>query len=179
MWRQIKVFFTSAPGTGARRRAGLMLVPLALLTLTLPGCARADTQFDDVLAFEDAPPGVVFEIATGGDDALEAILPPVQTMISRLRMRFADMPIAVVTHGREQFALQTTQQQREPKVHSITRALRDEGVTVHVCGTFAGWRGLGAEDFPDYVDVSAAGPAQVNDYRALDFVVIKITGPPR
>ena len=43
---------------------------------------------------------------------------------------------------------------------------------VHVCGTHAGWFDVLPEDFPDYVDVAAAGPAQVNDYRALDYVLI-------
>ena len=48
----------------------------------------------------------------------------------------------------------------------------DRDVDIHVCGTHAGWFDVLPEDFPDYVDVSATGPAQVNDYRALDYVLI-------
>jgi hypothetical protein len=29
-----------------------------------------------------------------------------------------------------------------------------------------------AEDFPDYVDVAPSGPAQINQYRELGYVVI-------
>lgn len=39
-------------------------------------------------------------------------------------------------------------------------------------GAHASWRGNVPEDFPDYVDVAAAAPAKVNDYRALGYVVI-------
>ena len=53
--------------------------------------------------------------------------------------------MAIVTHGSEQFALERSQQPGEQRVHSITRSLREEGVTLHVCGTYAGWQGLSAE----------------------------------
>jgi hypothetical protein len=43
---------------------------------------------------------------------------------------------------------------------------------VHVCGTHAGWYGVTPEDFPDYVDVTTAGPAQINDYEAMGYELI-------
>jgi hypothetical protein len=46
---------------------------------------------------------------------------------------------------------------------------------VHVCETHAGWYGVTAEDFPDYVDVAPTGPGQINLYQELgyDLIVIK------
>ena len=59
------------------------------------------------------------------------------------------------------------------RAHSLARELVDSnGIEVHVCGTHAEWEGKTPEDFPDYVNVSAAGPAQINDYVALGYEVI-------
>jgi hypothetical protein len=47
-------------------------------------------------------------------------------------------------------------------------------VPVHVCGTYAGWRGLTEEDFPEHINVSASGPAQINDYKSVGYLPIVI-----
>ena len=59
-------------------------------------------------------------------------------------------------------------------IHDEARRLRDDDIDLHVCGAHAGWYGHVSEDFPSYVDVSPSGPAQINDYRALDYVVITL-----
>jgi len=33
---------------------------------------------------------------------------------------------------------------------------------------------VSAEEFPGFVDVAAAGPAQINDYRALGYILITL-----
>jgi intracellular sulfur oxidation DsrE/DsrF family protein len=53
--------------------------------------------------------------------------------------------------------------------------VREQHIPVHVCETYAGWRGVGAEAFPDYVNVAPAGPAQVNNYLSLGYVLVKIS----
>lgn len=145
--------------------------------LVLTGIASASepVTIEAILSQQAEPDGVVIEIVTGNDDGLDWALPRAQEYAKRLHARFPDMPVAVVTHGREQFALTRDKQKAKPKVHSLTQALAKEGVKLHVCGTYAGWKGLADEDFPDYVDVAAAGPAQINDYKALGFmhVIIK------
>lgn len=50
----------------------------------------------------------------------------------------------------------------------------NDNVPLHVCGTHASWRNVGEDEFPDYVDVAAAGPATINDYIALGYTLIKI-----
>jgi len=140
-----------------------------------PVLAQAnDKAVQDVLNMKEEPDGVVFEIATGRDGGLKWALPQVQDYIKQLRKRFPNMHVAVVTHGREQFALQKNKKKKNAKVHSLTEQLVADGVALHVCGTHAEWRGVTEEDFPEYVDVSATGPAQINDYRSLGYILIEV-----
>ncbi len=159
-----------------RRTTALLGACLFLMSCMIP--AWADSAIDPVLQAKQAPPGVVFEIATGKSDSLNWALPLVKQYIGQIRQRFPDIHIAVVTHGREMFALQnqTTDKSTAP-VKSLTQQLVNDGVSLHVCGTYAARKGLSEEDFPEYVNVAAAGPAQINDYIAIGYMRIKITRP--
>lgn len=158
-------------------RANLLLAAcFCLVTGTLP--AQAASPIDPVLQAEQAPPGVVFEIVTGKTDSLTWALPLVRQYIGQIRRRFPDIHIAVVTHGREMFALQKHSPDTSASpVQSLTQQLVNDGVTLHVCGTYAARKGLGEEDFPEYVNVAAAGPAQINDYIAVGYLHIRIKKP--
>ena len=128
-----------------------------------------------LLAADEAPAGVVFEIVSGDADTLGKLLPGVHDDIERLRARFPGLPIAVVSHGEELFALTTENRANEPELHAIAEEMvTGKDVDLHVCGTYAGWFGVDPGAFPDYVDVAATGPAQINDYRALDYVLITL-----
>ena len=130
-------------------------------------------EVDDIIAGETAPPGVVFEIVSDDSDLLVELLPDVREKIKQLRKRFPGLDIAIVTHGEEQFALTRGNRESEPKVHDLAENLvEDQQVSLHVCGTYAQWHGVEPEEFPGFVDVAAAGPAQINDYRALGYIVI-------
>lgn len=144
-----------------------------LLLIPLASCANG-TTLDKVLTAKERPEGVVIEIVTGDTHGLDWALPQAQSYIRQLRQRFPDIHITIVTHGREQFALQKKQQGKQTKIHSLTKSLQKEDIQLHVCGTYAGWEGLSADDFPEYVDVAPTGPAQVNDYRALGYKLIMI-----
>ena len=154
----------------------LLSTLFSLITITA-FAGNVSSQIDDILKMEQEPEGVVFEIVTGKDDGLEWALPMTKNYIDKLKQRFPNMPVAIVTHGREQFALQKTKDGDKPKVHGLTQQLVKEGVSLHVCGTYAGWKGLSEEDFPEYVNVSAAGPAQINDYIAVGYLKVKIKQP--
>jgi len=135
----------------------------------------ANEQIKKILLLEEAPSGIIFEIVTGESNSLEWALPETQDYIKELRTRFPKLDIAIVTHGNEQFALQKTKQEKYKKIHSLTQQLtQKDNVPLHVCGTYAGWKGVSEEAFPDYVDVAAAGPATINDYIALGYTLIKI-----
>ncbi len=129
----------------------------------------------EILALSNPPHGVVIEIVTGDDAGLSWALPKSQKIIQKLRGRFIDLPIAIVTHGREQFALTKKRQSSSLTAHdTVNTLIKESKVEVHVCGTYAGWRGLNVEDFPQYVNVSASGPAQINDYKSLGYLLLII-----
>ena len=93
-------------------------------------------------------------------------------MITRIRNRFPDTEFAVVSHGREEFALQSQYQGEYAEVHEAVQALVASEVPVHVCETHAGWYGVTAEDFPDYVNVAPTGPGQVRLYQELGYELV-------
>ena len=132
-------------------------------------------QIEEILKLKNAPAGIVFEIVTGEANSLEWALPETKNYIKELRARFPKLEVAIVTHGNEQFALKTNNDKKYKKIHSLTQQLvQKENIPLHVCGTYAGWKGVSEEEFPDYVDVAAAGPATINDYISLGYILIKI-----
>jgi intracellular sulfur oxidation DsrE/DsrF family protein len=144
-----------------------------LMILCLAGPAWSDTDpVAHLLARDMAPEGVVFEIVSADGDYLETTLPLAQDAARRLRDRFPGLDVVVVTHGREQFALLSSAADESPQVHAKVRSLLDEDVRVHVCGTHASWYGHTPRDFPDYIDVAEAAPAQINDYRTLGYELV-------
>ena len=127
-----------------------------------------------VLALDEEPFGVVFEIVEGDEEALRELIPRVREAIELIRAKFPATEFAVVSHGREEFALQTKYQEEHAEIHAGVVSLVDSGVPVHVCETHASWDGVTAEDFPDYVDVAPTGPAQIRLYRELDYELVRI-----
>ncbi len=112
----------------------------------------------------------------GSENALATLLPRLNDTIERLRARYPDIDVAIVSHGGEQFALQRKYREEYATIHAGVQSLVDGSVPVHVCGAHAGWYGVTPEDFPDYVDVSPSGPAQIHQYEALGFTKIIISG---
>jgi intracellular sulfur oxidation DsrE/DsrF family protein len=140
--------------------------------------ASAATDLDQLLNREQAPAGVVLEIMEADFQALDWAIPQANSAIAQLRARFPGVPLAVVSHGNEQFALMTRAQTRQPTLHDAVRSLvKNDGVPVHVCGTYAARYNAAPEDFPDYINVAAAGPAQIRDYQALGYELIRIVKP--
>jgi len=160
--------------TAPNHRIAVRLSLIAALLLT--GAAHAATRtLDALLAGKTAPPGVVFEIVDRDPQALVYALPWVKHAAQQLKARFPKLPIALVTHGQEMFALQNAKRADNAAMHQLAQSLsRDDGIQVHVCETYANRRGLAAEDFPAYVDVAPEGPAQIRNYEALDYVRVVV-----
>ena len=152
-----------------------MRLRLILLCLLLhSGLLYANQQIQSLLNQAEAPDGVVFEVVEDDDDALDWALPEIIKLSQQLRQRFPGLDIAVVTHGREEFSLQTINQENDVTIHQQVKTLQSDNIPVHVCETHAGWYGVDAEDFPDYVDVVPAGPVQIDHYRELGYEVIRV-----
>jgi len=147
---------------------------IAMLLLGLPMFVHGD-EIQDILKSNERPVGIVFEIVSDNADELREAIPEVKTHINALRKRFPGLDVAVVSHGQEQFALTKDNNKKYNKVHREIKSLvKDAGVPVHVCETYASWYNIEAGAFPDYVDVSPTGPAQINDYLALDYTLVTI-----
>ncbi len=140
--------------------------------IALAGSVFASTV-DEVLSYKENPVGVVFEIISGDVDALRELVPQLRKDIDRLHKKYPDLPIAIVSHGMEEFLLTSDNRKNAPEVHEFIEQLTsNEKIEVHVCGTHASWYGISEEDFPDYVDVTHTGPAQINDYEELGYDLI-------
>lgn len=152
---------------------------LSIISLFFSANTQASNQqeIQQLLAQNDAPFGVVFEIVEGSDEALQWAIPAVNKYVKQLRERFPDIGLAVVSHGSEQFGLMTSKQKDNAKVHKTVQSLVASDVPVHVCGTHASWRGKEAKDFPDYVDVSPAGPTEIRNYEDMGYVLVELSKP--
>ena len=156
------------------RRAAVSRLIAAFILLCLAAPALANTDVDAILEYRDAPAGVVFEIVEDDETILEELIPQVIEAIERIRARFPQTEFAVVSHGIEEFALQKQYREDYPELHAQVQALVADDVPVHICETHAGWYGITADDFPDYVDVAPTGPGQLNLYLDLDYVLVVI-----
>lgn len=148
----------------------------ALLPWTMSAIAAesSDAAVKRLTAQTKPPPGVVFEIVSANEADLDRAIPLVSRHARALRKRFPKLPIAVVTHGREMFALQTDRRAERQAAHSGVEALTKDDIPVHVCETYAGMRGISAEAFPSYVDVAPSGPSQIKSYLELGYVLIRV-----
>jgi len=147
------------------------------LTFIITGLLFYGTSYsnnvDSILNSEQAPTGVVFEIVSGKPGILNKLLPSIKLDIDRLRNRYPKLPIAIVSHGREQFDLTSKNSSKYAVAHNMAKSLvKTNEVNLHICETHAGWYDINAEDFPDYVDVAPAGPVQINDYEELGYELI-------
>lgn len=150
-----------------------------LLALPITASAMDDQEeLNYILKMETPPLGVVFEVVEGDADALEWAIPQVVKFSKQLRDKFPDIAIAVVTHGKEQFGLVKTAAKENKEVHKVVKSLvQNQDIPVHVCGTHASWYGKGEEDFPDYVDVTPAGPTQIANYEDMGYEKIVMDEP--
>lgn len=157
-----------------------MRIILAFFTalVTVTTAALASSGVDKILQAEAAPVGVVFEVVEGDQFALSWALPRIEEQSQRLKEKFPEIKIAVVTHGNEQFGLMTEQSgAKADKIKSLAQNLSQTGTPVHVCGGHADARGVSREAFPDYVEVAPSGPAQITAYRNQGYQLVILQKP--
>ncbi len=141
----------------------------------LPCLADLSADVARILGSPKPPAGVVFEVVSGDLHFLAQRLPAIREHSERLRAQFPDLPIAVVTHGIEEFSLTRDRRAAFPELHAAVETLSSaDNIPVHVCGTHAGWWDLSEDAFPDYVDVAPIGPVQVRTYQELGYELILV-----
>lgn len=132
----------------------------------------SEKEVEKILQMEAAPEGVVFEVVAGSESYLKNALDDFEVYQEQLKAKFPEIGLAIVSHGSEQFALTTANQEKHADAHSLVKRILTTDVPVVVCGGHAKWRGLSDEDFPDYVEVAASGPAKIRDYQALGYLLV-------
>ena len=155
------------------------LVVLILSLFVISSVFASNQEKVERIMKNQIPPfGVVFEIVEGSKSDLSWAIAEVKKYASQLRQRFPDIGIAVVSHGKEEFALMKSEENNYKEVHAIVKSLvQDDSIPVHVCGTHASWEGKSEKDFPDYVDVTPAGPTQIANYVDMGYEKIVLEEP--
>lgn len=150
---------------------------LAALVLWIAAAAGAQAAEDlaTILARASPPAGVVFELFKLDVEEVRSLIPQVADHVETLRARFPGLPVAVVSHGNELRALQRKRAGDFAQIHDqVQRLTGTADVEMHACGTYAGWQGIAAEDFPDYIDVVPSGPQQIRDYEERGYVKARL-----
>lgn len=148
----------------------LMVVMLVLASLSV----RADDEVSYLLKESVAPAGVVFEVLTHEQSTWPTVLAYINTSAERLRKKFPDLPVAIVSHGLEEFALLKQNAAAQQSTHSEIKSLLKKNVKVEVCGTFAQWNGYSDQDFPDYITVVGQAPRSIESFEESGYSVIVI-----
>jgi len=148
-----------------------LLLMLSVFSLSVIASDKKDIS--NILSMSDAPDGVVFELI-GSEDGkyLPNALRKIEVYKTQLKKKFPEIEVAVVAHGSEQFELTKDNAKKEKKSHEIVKRITADNVPVHICETHASWRGVGGEDFPDYVTVSSQGPTQIREYQNLGYLLV-------
>lgn len=152
-----------------------LLLLLALCLISVSAFPDDKAAINKILTQQEAPDGVVFELI-GSEDSqyLPNALSKVEKYKDQLKKKFPTIEIAVVSHGAEQFELTSKNAKKENKSHSLVKRINADDVPVHICETHASWRGVDAEDFPDYITVSAQGPIQIRQYQELGYILVVV-----
>jgi len=153
------------------------LLVVCSLCLAFSAYASSAKTIDMLLANDTPPPGVVFDIDEWDNEALRWAIPLVRGYVDRLRARFPDLEIAVVSHGDEEFALMKYAEPDFKKVQQEVEALVADQVPVHVCAGHAVMSGYSENGFVDYVDKVSAGVVTVAEYRQRGYVHVPVTRP--
>ncbi|MDX1810550.1 MAG: DsrE family protein [Gammaproteobacteria bacterium] len=152
----------------------IFLLLAFLCTAPLSVFANAQSDIEFILAASKPPKGIVFEVVEGSENKLETALNEINHYIKALKSKYADIKIAVVSHGTEQFALLKNNKQKHASTHKKVQSLVSNDVPVSVCGTHASWYQLTAKDFPAYVDVADSGPGKIREYQRMGYALIEI-----
>jgi len=157
-----------------KRLLSVFLPLFSMFVLSGHVLADADSDISFITSASKPPTGVVFEVVEGNEKALEEALQKIKKYSKQLKSAIPAIKLSVVSHGTEQFALLKENQTQYKNTHKKVRSLISDNVPVHVCATHASWYSLSEKDFPDYIDVTEAGPKKIREYQRLGYALIKI-----
>jgi hypothetical protein len=85
------------------------------------------------------------------------------------------LPVVLISHGDEMFALRSEYQLVYPEIHKMARRLVEEQeLLFNVCEAWASNEGVVWTEFPRFVDVVPFAPAEIENYRALEYRIVSV-----
>lgn len=159
----------------AHRWLPLLVLLLGVSPVWAAGLDSPD--FRNLFAREEAPPGVVVELIEWERNSWQWATPLLIELRERLRQRFPEADLAIVSHGGEQFQLTRQRQAEQLEALRQLQGLVDDGVDLFVCGTHSSWREVPADAYLEFVQVAPSGPARINDYVDLGYVHVRLDRP--
>ena len=146
---------------------------LSFFVISTFGLFSKASQIEDILTLKEEPPGVVFELIESTHYAWTWAAPKIRSYVSELREKFPDIDLAIVSHGREQFSLTKKGASSIIKEVSILKDInKKDSVDISVCGTHSQWLNVSRENYLPFINVAESGPALINDYKNLGFIVV-------
>ena len=110
-----------------RNILGLFLFSFYFFSFSVAASDRQEV--DEILALEEAPVGVLFElIGRENGKYLPEGLSKVDAYKIELKQKFKDIKVAVVTHGAEQFELTKENAVAQSKTHDLVQRITAEDV---------------------------------------------------
>ena len=121
------------------------------------------------------PEGMLFLVMEQDEDAFQWVLPRVIHYTRQLRDKWGDLTVVVLSHGDEMFALLKEYRALYEQAHKDVQTLTTTyDVLFQVCGSYAFYSDIDQSEFPGYVDVVPFAPAEIENYRMLDYEVINL-----
>ena len=161
--------------------SALWCFPLCLI-LSFPCLAQESpdkgfpeqSEIDKILTSE-RPEGILLLVMEQDEEAFKWVLPRVTHYTRQLRKKWKDLTIVVLSHGDEMFALRTEYRALYEKLHQeVLTLVSERDVLFQVCGSYARYSDIAPSEFPDYVDVVPFAPAEIENYRQLEFKIINL-----
>ena len=132
------------------------------------------SEIDDIRTAEK-PEGVLFLVMEQDEEAFNWVLPRVIHYTQQLRDKWKDLTIVVLSHGEEMFALRAEYRPLYEKMHQdVLTLVSKHQVLFQVCGSYANFSNVAPSEFPDYIDVVPFAPAEIENYRLMEFKIINL-----
>lgn len=156
---------------------------LVLSLILAFSCAAEDSPHEDFpelweideIRTGEKPEGVLFLVMEQDEEALQWVLPRIIHYTQQLREKWKDLTIVVLSHGEEMFALRDEYRPLYEKLHQdILTLVSKHDVLFQVCGSYARFSNVAPSEFPDYIDVVPFAPAEIENYRLMEFKIINL-----
>jgi intracellular sulfur oxidation DsrE/DsrF family protein len=151
----------------------ILILPCA--AKELPVEAFPEQSEIDEIRTAQKPEGVLFLVMEQDEEAFQWVLPRAIHYIRQLREKWGDLTIVMLSHGEEMFALKTEYQPLYEKLHrDVLMLVSEYDVLFQVCGSYASFSDVAPSDFPDYIDVVPFAPAEIENYRLMEFKIVNL-----